>query len=392
MSSNTHEGMVRGPVEQDSIPSSITVEVQRQTRLSTMPDLDLPLLQIGGDRTCASSPARWLLPFPVQPPERILLPGAAGYLIRTTVLRRRPTPRCPWTVVAKYEDPNGHHVLLLCGRSTRVAPHLFAVLRPADGHLFSLATLLFLLTAVSHVFRLPLRLSSIEIAADFADTLIDTRRLASQLWVPRIRGHRCVGDPASPTVYYGSRSSAVQVKVYWKYEGTLHAFRIEITIRRRALRALHVDAPESLGRVDWGAVCSRRARLITVPMDSQRNTALSVAAREAFASGGIFAVQDRLGTPGMRWLSRHIVSAPMQRALEAALSAWGHLPAGPPDEIVQADFIDSDTLTALLRSVTDASPHLATILSSELTPLAESEACMGDPMRHTDAIVVGSSA
>jgi hypothetical protein len=390
-SSDTREGMVRGTVEQDSIRSSITIEAHRQIGLPTTPELDLPLLQIGGDRTCASCPARSLLPFAVQPPEHIPVPGDAGYLVLTSVRRRRPTPGYPWTVTAKYEErPTGHHVRVFCGRSTRTAPHLFAILRPADGQVFSLPTVILLLNALSRALRLPLMLSSLEIAADFADTLLDTRSLASQFWVPRIPGHRCVGEAASATVYRGSRSSAFQAKVYPKHEGTLHAVRIEFTFRRKALRTLHVDGPDSLGRVDWGVVCPRRARLVTVPMDSQRNTALSVAAREAFASGGIFAVQDRLGTPGMRWLSRHIVSSPMQHTLEAALSAWGRLPADAPEEIAHADFIDSDTLTALLRSVTDASRHLATILSSEATLPAESEDLMGDPMRHAEVVVAGS--
>ena len=327
------------------MPATTTMEVQRQTMPATTSDLEL--LQLGFDRTCASCPARSLVPFPVQSPESIPLPGAAGHLVRTSMRRRRPRGRYPWTRTATYvHRPTGHNVRLFYGRSKRAAPPLFVTLWPVAGQVFSLPTLRLLLDALSGALKLPLMFSSLEIAADFAAPPHDVPRVASRLWVPRQPGHLRVGAPDTATIYRGSRASACQVKVYAKDEGALHALRLEFTFRRRALRKLHLDAPDSLEGVDWGLVCSRRARLVTVLTDTQRNTALSIAAREAFGSGGIFAVQDRLGTPGMRWLSRHIVSSQMQHTLETALSALGHLPAATPVDTEPADFVDPDTVTA----------------------------------------------
>ena len=366
---------------QETTPSLITIGTQEHIGDAQHFDLNLHLIQSGWDRVCASCPPHLVVRSILDPPEVLPLPGDSGYLALTSFRHRRPTPRFSWTATTKYvHQPTGHHVRLFYGRSTRFTPHLFVILRPGNGQVFSSPILLLLLNALSRALEMPLMLSSVEIAADFAAFPMDARRLASELWVPRIPGHRYVGDAASPTFYRGAPSSSFQTKVYWKQEGDLQAVRLEFTFRRRALRKLHVDVPDSLGGIDWGAACSRRARLVTVPMEPRRRTALSVAAREAFASGGIFAVRDRLGTSGMRWLSRNIVSSPMQHMLETALSALGDLPADAPQDIAQPDLVDPETVAALLRSVSDASMEMATTLSSEVRLLADKDDLVGRSM------------
>lgn len=385
-----NETTVAAPGGHDNPDSSITIVAQQQTNPSTQPELDLHLIHTGYDRVCASGRAHSHLRPPVQPPEIISLPDVSGHLVLIGRWRRQPKRRLRWRQTVKYvHQPTGHHVRLFYDRSTRFVPEVYVILRPADGHVFSLSTLLLLLNAIGRTLNLSLTLSRLEIAADFAAIPMDAHHLASHLWVPRIPAHRCIGNEFSSTVYRGAPSSAFQLKTYRKHEGTLHALRIEYTFHGRALRRLHVDRPGSLAEVSWGEACSRRAGLITIKTDQRRRTSLSTAAREAFLSGGVFAVLDRLGKPGMRWLSRNMLPAPTQRTLENALSALALLPSASPQENAQSELIDPEIISALLRSVDIASTDLPTALPSELRLLTEDEDLLVDIMGSADTSVIG---
>ena len=252
-------------------------------------------------------------------------PRTCGAFRLKANFERRPTDRYFWTRRAEYvHDPAGHLLTLFSDRTRLSVPALFLKLRPAPGRLFSPREVVDLLAPVQAALRLPfLRLSRIELAADFAIGQESFERLGSYLWVPRIEGFHRVGTPRDlPTFYWGSRRSARQVKLYWKREADEGCARVEYTFRRRALRRMGITRTFDLLSLDWPRLAARHGRFVELDTGRTRRSAFVVMVlRDMLLHAGVSPVLRMKGPRYRRWIKGRLIPLPVQANLEAALAA-----------------------------------------------------------------------
>ncbi len=189
------------------------------------------------------------------------------------------------------------------------------------GRLLSPQTIRYLLAPVAAEFRLDLKVSHVELAADFDVDVRTFERLGALMWVPRTGWPRRVGGhPRS--FYWGSRRSACQTKLYMKDEAGRSFVRLEHTFRRKALRRMGVHRPTDLLTFDWARAASRRGRF--VELDIVRRTlhsqSLVIHVRAFMLSMGLKPVIRPNSPRYQRWMKSRLVPLPVQTNLEAALA------------------------------------------------------------------------
>ncbi len=279
--------------------------------------------QVGLDKLSFSSPT-FYHPSPADSfPTRFDALANAGTLHLKAVRKRRPTDRWPWTLRVEYlHEPDGHRLIMFIHRSRLFAPQVFLKLIPAPARLLSPQAVRHLLAPVAAHFRLDLRVSQVELAADFDVDLRTFERLGAVMRVPRTGWPRRVGDHYPPSFYWGSRRSGSQTKLYMKDEAGKTFARLEHTFRRRAFRRMGMRRATDLLTVDWARAASRRGRF--VELDIVRRTpcppSLAVHLRAFLLSMGLKRVIRPNSARYQRWMKSRFIPLPVQSNLEAALA------------------------------------------------------------------------
>ena len=258
-------------------------------------------------------------------PPRLEAPQTMGAYLLKGAPRRRPTERFPWALRVEYlHQPHGHRLILFTHRSQLCVPLLFLKLIPGPGRLLSPQDVLHLLAPLSAYFSLNLghlKVSQVELAADFDIDQRTLQRLASVMWVPRTGWPRRVGDNP-PTFYWGSRRSSCQTKLYMKGEAGRSYGRLEHTFRRNALRRMGIHRPADLLTFDWARAASKRGRF--VELDIVRRTlhsqSLALHLRAFLLSMGLKRVIRPNSARYQRWMKSRLVPLPVQTNLEAELA------------------------------------------------------------------------
>ncbi len=283
--------------------------------------------QVGLDTLSFSSSSPIFFPAsaPESFPQRLEAPQTMGAYLLKGAPKRRPTNRFPWTLRVEYiHEPEGHRLILFTHRSRLCVPLVFLKLIPGPGRLLSPQDVLHLLAPLSAYFHLYpgyLKISRVELAADFNIDQRTLERLASVMWVPRTGWPRRVGDNPS-SFYWGSRRSSVQTKLYMKGEAGRSFGRLEHTFRRNALRRMGLHHPTGLPTFDWARAASRRGRF--VELDTARPTrrpqSLVIHLRAFMLSLGLKPVIRPNVLRYQRWMKSRLVPLPVQENLEAALA------------------------------------------------------------------------
>ncbi len=283
--------------------------------------------QVGMDALSFSStsPIFSLPSAPESFPPRLEAPQTMGAYLLKGAPRRRPTERFPWALRVEYlHQPHGHRLIMFTHRSQLCVPLLFLKLIPAPGRLLSPQDVLHLLAPLSAYFSLNLghlKVSQVELAADFDVDVRTFEGLGRVMWVPRTRWPRRVGNNP-PTFYWGSRRSSCQTKLYMKGEAGRSYGRLEHTFRRNALRRMGVHRPTDLLTFDWARAASRRGRF--VELDIVRRTpcppSLAVHLRAFLLSMGLKRVIRPNSARYQRWMKSRFIPLPVQSNLEAALA------------------------------------------------------------------------
>ncbi len=246
--------------------------------------------------------------------------GKAGTFRLKKTRKRRHSKNFPWALRVEYlHEPDGHRLILFTDRSRLSAPRVFLKLMSGPGRLLSPQTVRHLLAPVAAHFRLDLRVSQVELAADFDVDFRTFERLASIMVVPRTGWPRRVRT----TFYWGSRRSGCQTKMYWKKDEAGRSFaRLEHTFRRKALRRMGINRPTDLLTFDWARAASKRGRF--VELDIVRRTpcqpSLAVHLRAFMLSMGLKPVIRPNSPRYQRWMKSRLVPLPVQTNLEAELA------------------------------------------------------------------------
>ena len=284
--------------------------------------------QVGMDALSFSS-SRFRPPSPHEGfPTRFDALANAGTFHLKTPVKRRPTERFPWTLRVEYiHKPEGHRLIIFTHRSRFCGPRAFLKLISGPGRLLSPSQVRLLLAPVAAHFGLDLKVSQVELAADFDVDVRTFESLGRVMWVPRTRWPRRVGDNP-PTFYWGSRKSGCQTKLYMKKEAGKTFARLEHTFRRKALRRMGIHRPTDLLTVDWAQAASKRGRF--VELDIVRRTAcqpsLAVHLRAFLLSMGLKRVIRPNSARYQRWMKSRLVPLPVQTNLEAALATLSATP------------------------------------------------------------------
>jgi len=283
--------------------------------------------QVGLDTLSFSSTSPFFSP-PSAPESflpRLETPVIVGAYLLKGAHRRRSTSRFPWTLRVEYiHKPEGHSVIMFMHRSQLYVPLLYLKLIPAPGRLLSPQDVLHLLAPLSAYFSLNLghlKVSQVELAADFDIDHRTFERLGSVMWVSRTGWPRRVGD-SPPSFYWGSRRSSCQTKLYMKGEAGRSYGRLEHTFRRNALRRIGVHQPTDLLSVDWARVASKRGRFVELDIarPTRRPQSLVVHLRAFMLSLGLKPVIRPNVPCYQRWMRSRLVPLPIQENLEAALA------------------------------------------------------------------------
>ncbi len=283
--------------------------------------------QVGMDALSFSStsPIFSLPSAPESFPPRLEAPQTMGAYLLKGAPRRRPTERFPWALRVEYlHQPHGHRLIIFTHRSQLCVPLLFLKLIPAHGRLLSPQDVLHLLAPLSAYFRLNLghlKVSQVELAADFDIDQRTLQRLASVMWVPRTAWPRRVGEDP-PTFYWGSRRSSCQTKFYMKEEAGKTFARLEHTFRRNALRRMGVHRPTDLLTFDWARAASKRGRFVELDIAPRtlHSQSLVIHVRAFMLSMGLKPVIRPNSPRYQRWMKSRFIPHPVQTNLEAALA------------------------------------------------------------------------
>ncbi len=297
--------------------------------------------QVGLDALSFSSTSPIFSPpsAPESFPPRLEAPQTMGAYLLKGAPKRRPTNRFPWTLRVEYiHEPEGHRLILFTHRSQLCVPLVFLKLIPGPGRLLSPQDVLHLLAPLSAYFRLNLghlKVSQVELAADFDVDFRTFERLGAVMWIPRVPWPRRVGD-SPPSFYWGSRRSSCQTKLYLKGEAGRSSGRLEHTFRRNALRRMGIHRPTDLLAVDWARAASRRGRFVELEIarPTRRPQSLVIHLRAFMLSLGLKPVIRPNAPRYQRWMKSRLVPLPVQENLEAALSkpsphGSAQVPGGP---------------------------------------------------------------
>jgi hypothetical protein len=218
---------------------------------------------------------------------------------------------------------------------------------PADlSKLLDLDVVAPALAFLSHHAQTTLRLSEVELTLDFPPERGSELR---QAYVPRARTRHEKGD----WWVIGSRKSAFSLRGYEKTVPGLSVARIELVLRRDALRSLGADTLTGLSTLDWPELVSKRLRLVELDRLARCDADEQVELERSLATVGVSASLRALPKARREWLRRHLVPSPIQ-----------------------------SEVSELVRSL-DTKPDCFTTVSTPASPQGRRLLCIDTPEEHS---------
>jgi hypothetical protein len=169
--------------------------------------------------------------------------------------------------------------------------------------------------------RAELDVSEVELAIDLPWSEGAASALYAALYTPWTRHHKELPD--QEWWCRGDRKSATWVRLYSKNEDGLRVIRVELVLRRDALRRFGVEGVTDLRAISWREVFTSAVRFVTfVPPRGGRQCVLAQTLAKRVRASGVQATLR--GQHGRRreWMRRRLRPTATQQAVEGALAAF----------------------------------------------------------------------
>jgi hypothetical protein len=273
------------------------------------------LPRVGFDRVIFSVRGLWETGETIPAMLKRLFPGS-----RAT--EHKAPPESGYDRIVKCRTPGAPSLPELEILHTPVKPYrppLRIVVRaPSVSHPLTVAALTQVEKQLSTAFP-ALRVAELELAIDFPPS-VDPVAICWALYVPRVRcAHH--NDHWGSGIW-GSRYSARFVRVYCKPEHGIVVTRLELVLRRSALRRLGISSATDLRAVPWAAVVQKSIRLLEFRPGTRRSRRPPWFGDLLYDAYGVQRALRRSSARDRRWLRRHLHPAPRQAEVIAAVQRF----------------------------------------------------------------------
>lgn len=272
----------------------------------------IPDIDVGIDRVVLST-ARYLSTGEILTPDSFpLLPGCSapthGFTRQSNVYLR----------CVQYRGRD-LHVTVLYDPNEPFRPAMRVALRAADGTLLAdLSEVQNVAAALEKQFHVYFKVAEIEITVDLWSSLVDMITLRRILHVPRTRNAWAWAD----TRYWDRGNSRRQVRLYHHTERQEPVSRIELIVRRDALRAMKIKNLADVPRQPLVDYAIRQLQFLHyVPIIRHRDCS----AQELIKYLGVTAVMLTMPERDRRRLRRRLQPHPLQEVVHDRLRQLGRV-------------------------------------------------------------------